>query len=55
MLRRSYSADIGITTETTSNVSSTRIVLVLKDGRQDCQPCSNTVNHQQALQMFLSN
>ena len=45
-----HSASIGITTETTSNVSSTCVVLELEAG----QPCRHNVSEQQALQMLLS-
>ncbi len=34
----SYSSDIGITTNTTSDFSSTCVVLALVAGRQDFQP-----------------
>ncbi len=47
-----YSADISITTDTTSNLSSTCVVLVLMAGRLDCQPRPNS--QQQTLQLFLS-
>ena len=50
ILRAFHSADIGITTETTSNVSSTCVVLALVAS----QPCLRTVSRQQTLQMFLS-
>ena len=38
ILRAFYSADIGITTNTTSDFSSTCVVLALVAGRQDFQP-----------------
>jgi len=38
ILRAFYSADIGITTDTTSDFSSTCVVLALVAGRQDFQP-----------------
>ena len=53
-VRASYSADIGITTATTSDVSSTCIVLALVAGRQDCQPYPNTVSQQQTLHICFS-
>ena len=43
-VRAFHSADIGITTNTTSNFSSTCLVLALMAGRQDCQPCPNSPN-----------
>ncbi len=49
---QAYSADIGINTDTTSNLSSTCVVLELVAGRLDCQPRPN--NQQQTLQLFLS-
>ena len=45
-------ADIGINTDTTSNLSSTCVVLELVASRLDCQPRPN--NQQQTPQMFLS-
>ena len=42
ILRAFYSADIGITTDTTSNISSTCVVLALVAGRRDCQPRPNS-------------
>jgi len=48
----SYSVDIGICTDTTSNLSSTSVVLELVAGRLDCQPRPNS--QQQTLQLFLS-
>ena len=42
ILRAFYFADIGITTDTTSNISSTCVVLALVAGRRDCQPCPNS-------------
>ena len=53
-VRAFYSADIGITTATTSDVSSTCIVLALVAGRQDCQPYPNTVSQQQTLHICFS-
>ena len=52
ILRASYSADIGTNTDTTSNLSSTCVVLELVAGGLDCQPRPN--NQQQTLQLFLS-
>ncbi len=46
-----YSADIGITTDTTSDISSTCVVLALVAGRQDCQPRPNS---QQQTPLLLS-
>ena len=43
-VRAFHSADIGITTNTTSNISSTCLVLALVAGRQDCQPRPNSPN-----------
>ncbi len=37
-----YFADIGITTDTTSDISSTCVVLALVAGRKDCQPRPNS-------------
>ncbi len=52
ILRASYSSDIGITTNTTSDFSSTCVVLALVAGRQDCQPRPNS--QRQPLRLFLS-
>ena len=41
-----YSADTGITTAATFNVSSTCNVLALVASRQDCQPNPSTVSQQ---------
>ncbi len=49
ILRAFHSADIGITTEATSNLSSTCVVLALVVNRQDCHPRPNS--QQQPLQM----
>jgi len=48
----SYSADTGIATNTTSNFSSTCVVLTLVAGRQNCQPQPNS--QQQTPRLFLS-
>ena len=49
ILRAFYSADIGviipITTDTTSNISSTCVVLALVAGRRDCPPRPNNQQH----------
>ncbi len=44
------SSDVGTSTDTTSDVSSTCVVLALVAGRQDCQPNSQ----QQTLPILLS-
>jgi len=46
------SSSIGITTNTTSDFSSTCVVLALVAGRQDCQPRPNS--QRQPLRLFLS-
>ncbi len=43
---------MGITTDTTSNLSSTCVVLALVAGRQNCQPWPNS--QQQALRILFS-
>jgi len=50
ILRASYSSDIA--TNTTSDFSSTCVVLALVAGRQDCQPRPNS--QRQPLRLFLS-
>ncbi len=50
ILRASYSSDIGITTNTTSDFSSACVVLALVAGRQDCQPRPNS--QRQQLRLF---
>ena len=48
ILRAFYSADIGITTETTSNVSNTCVVLELVAG----QPCLHTFSQHRTIRVF---
>ena len=50
ILRAFHSADIGITTETTSNVSTTCIVLELVAS----QPCLHTFSQHQTLRVLFS-
>ncbi len=45
-----FTADIGITTDTASDLSSTCVVLELVAGRLDCQPRPNS--QQQTLQLY---
>ncbi len=46
ILRASYSSDIGITTDTTYDFSSTCVVLALVAGRQDFQPQTSSQRQQ---------
>ena len=51
ILRAFYFADIGITTDKSSNISCTCVVLALVAGRRDCQPC---LHSQQQTPLLLS-
>ena len=55
MLRAFHSADIGITTAATSNVSSMWIVLALVAGRRDCQPALTLSVNSRCYECFSSN